>query len=315
MKKLIILLLLTCFPIYVFAKPLTLILDWLINPDQAAIFIAQEKHFFEKEGIKVTIIVPADPDDGTKLVAAGQADLAISYQPQLVIQAAQGLPLVRIATLIDKPLNCLLVRKDSGINSIANLKGKRIGYTSPLEGTWALDALLHQAGLTLHEVHIINVHYNLNQALLTKRLDAIIGVMRNVEPLQLKSMGLDVKLFPVETAMPTYNELIIITHNNKLTDPRIKKFLIALQKATDYLRVNPEKSWKLFAKNNPALDNKLNHQIWQTTLPYLAKFPTPFNKKAYQEFMMFLKSKKIISHEIPVENYSIQFQLDPHHKK
>lgn len=296
-------------PNYVNAKPLTLILDWLVNPNHAAIFIAQEKGFFQQQGINVNIIVPADPDDGAKLVAAGRADLAITYQPQLTVQAAQGLPLVRIATLIDRPLNCLAVRKESGIDSIADLKGKKIGYTSNVEGTLALEALLEKAGLTLHDVEAINIQYNLTQALLSKRLDAIVNVMRNVEPLQLQFSGQPVKLFPVEAVMPSYDELIIVTNHREISDPRLKKFLIALQQASDYLLKNPEKSWQVFAKNNPVLNNELNHQIWQTTLPYLAHHPAQLNQKNYQSFSDFLYEKKVIPRKMPIQNYAIQIQL------
>lgn len=293
-------------PSYVNAKPLTLILDWLVNPNHAAIFIAQEKGFFQQQGINVNIIVPADPDDGVKLVVAGRADLAITYQPQLVVQAAQGLPLVRIATLIDKPLNCLIVRKESRIDSIADLKGKKIGYTSNVEGTLALEALLKKAGLTLKDVEAVNIQYNLTQALLSKRLDAIINVMRNVEPLQLRFSGQPVNLFPVDAVMPSHDALIIVTHHRELTDPRLKKFLIALQQASDYLKKNPEKSWQLFAKNNPALNNILNHQIWAATLPYLAYNPTLLNKEKYQSFENFLYEKKIITKKISIHDYTIQ---------
>jgi putative hydroxymethylpyrimidine transport system substrate-binding protein len=306
MKKIInfILILLLLIPNFADAKPLTLILDWLINPNHAAIFIAQERGFFQQQGINVKIIVPADPDDGAKLVAAGRADLAISYQSQLIIQAAQGLPLVRIAAIIDRPLNCLVVRKNSGINSIADLKGKRIGYTSNVEGTLALKAFLKKAGLTLNDVDPINIQYNLTQALLAKRLDAIINVMRNVEPLQLQFAGQAVKIFPVEAAMPSYDELIIVTHRRELNDPRLKKFLIALQQASDYLLKNPEKSWQLFAKNNPALNNELNHQIWYATLPYLAHHPTQLDQEKYQSFENFLYAKKIISRKISIQDYT-----------
>lgn len=305
----LILILLFLIPSYVNAKPLTLILDWLVNPNHAAIFIAQEKGFFQRQGVKVNIIVPADPDDGAKLVAADRADLAILYQPQLVIQAAEGLPLVRIATLIDRPLNCLVVRKGSGINTIADLKGKRIGYTSHIEGTLALEAFLEKAGLTLKDVNAINIQYNLTQALLTKRLDAIINVMRNVEPLQLQFSGQPVKIFSVEKVIPAYDELIIVTNRCNVGDLRLKKFLIALQQASHYLQNNPEKSWQLFSKNNPTLNNALNHQIWQTTLPYLTHDPIQFNQKHYQLFENFLYEKKIISKKMSIQNYTAQIHL------
>jgi putative hydroxymethylpyrimidine transport system substrate-binding protein len=302
---LVFVLLLLLLPIYASAKPLILILDWLINPNHAAIFIAEEQGFFSREGIKVNIISPADPDDGAKLVAAGHANLAITYQPQLMMQIEKGLPLIRIATLIDHPLNCLIIRKDGQTHAISDLKGRRIGYTSHLEGLIALNALLQQGGLTLNDVQAINVQYNLVQALLTKRVDAVINTMRNVEPLQMQFAGQPVKIFPVEMAVPAYDELVVIANRHQIADPRLGKFLIALQKANAYLLKNSEKSWKIFARNNPVLDNELNHQIWQATLPYLAQPPYLFDKARYETFMLFLKEKKMINKILPYNRYTM----------
>jgi putative hydroxymethylpyrimidine transport system substrate-binding protein len=306
-KKIILLISILLFNNNVAAKPLTLILDWLVNPDHAAIFVAEEQGFFAREGLQVNIIAPSNPDDGLKLVAAGHADLAVSYQPQLVVQAAKGLPLIRIASLISQPLNCLIVKKDGPIHQLADLKGKRIAYTSHVEGTLMLNALLEKAHLRLSDVQTINVQYDLTQALLSNRVDAIINVMRNVEPLQMQFAHQAVKIFPVELArIPTYDELIIIANKNKLSDPRIIKFLTALNEATHYLLNNPEKSWLIFAKNHPALNNLLNHQIWQATLPYIAPHPINFNKNAYKKFMLFLQQKKIIHNTLVSEDYVLK---------
>lgn len=96
-----------------------------MNPDHAPIIIAQEKGFFTDEGLEVEVIAPADPADPPKLVAAGKADYAITYQPQLHRHQVQGLPLKYIGTLIATPLNCLMVKADGPIQKIADLKGKR----------------------------------------------------------------------------------------------------------------------------------------------------------------------------------------------
>lgn len=295
------------FSSHVTAKPITLILDWLVNPDHAAIFVAKEQGFFAQEGLQVNIIAPSNPDDGPKLVATGHADLAVSYQPQLVLQASKGLPLIRIASLINQPLNCLIVKKDGPIHQLADLKGKRIAYTSHVEGTLMLNALLEKAHVKMSEVQTINVQYNLTQALLSNRVDAIINGMRNVEPLQIQFAHQAVTVFPVELGdIPRYDELIIIANKNKLSDPRLIKFLTALDKATRYLLNNPEKSWQIFAKNHPALNNELNHQIWQATLPYIASHPINFNKNAYKKFMLFLQQKKIIPNALANEDYVLK---------
>ena len=108
---------------------LTIGLDWFINPDHAPLIIAQKRNFFKDVGLEVEMIEPADPNDPPKLVAAGKLDLAISYQPQLHIQVDQGLPVVRVGTLVSVPLNSLVVLKDGRIKSIADLKGKNVGFS------------------------------------------------------------------------------------------------------------------------------------------------------------------------------------------
>lgn len=306
-KKFIFLTSFLLFSSNVTAKPLTLILDWLVNPDHAAIFVAKEQGFFAQEGLQINIIAPSNPDDGPKLVAAGHADLAISYEPQLLVQSFQDLPLIRIASLINQPLNCLIAKKNGPIHQLADLKGKRIAYTSHVEGTLMLNALLEKAHLKPSDVQTINVQYNLTQALLSNRVDAVINGMRNVEPLQMQFAHQVVTVFPVELGnIPYYEELIIIANKNKLSDPRLIKFLIALDKATHYLLNNSEKSWLIFAKNHPALNNELNHQIWQATLPYIARHPISFNKKAYANFVLFLQQKQILSQSFINTGYATE---------
>ena len=106
------------------ADKMTVLLDWFVNPDHAPIIVAREKGFFADQGLGVEGIAPADPSDPPKLVAAGKADLAISYQPQIHLQVAAGLPLIRVGTLVSTPLNCLLVLKDGPIRKFSDLKGK-----------------------------------------------------------------------------------------------------------------------------------------------------------------------------------------------
>ena len=110
-------------------EKITLLLDWFINPDHAPLIIAKERGFFDQSGLDVELIAPSDPSMPPKLVAAGKADLAVSYQPQLHIQVDQGLPLTRIATLVSTPLNSLVVLRDGPIRSIKDLKGKKVGFS------------------------------------------------------------------------------------------------------------------------------------------------------------------------------------------
>ena len=139
------------------ATRLTLVLDWFVNPDHAPVLIAETQGFFKEAGLELEIIAPADPNDPPKLVAAGKAELALTYQPQLHIQASKGLPLVRIGTVVATPLTTLVVLRDGPIKSIADLKGKRIGYSVGGFEEALLTAMLGKHGLTMKDVTLIDI--------------------------------------------------------------------------------------------------------------------------------------------------------------
>ena len=144
------------------AEKMTVILDWFVNPDHAPLIVAKEKGFFAEAGLEVTLIAPADPNDPPKLVAAGQADLAVSYQPQLHIQVAEGLPLVRIGTLVATPLNALVVLADGPVRTIADLKGRKIGFSIGGFEDALLAAMLTRHGLRLTDITLVNVNFSLS---------------------------------------------------------------------------------------------------------------------------------------------------------
>ena len=210
------------------AEKLTLMLDWFVNPDHAPIIVADAQGYFAAAGLEVEIVAPADPNDPPKLVAAGQADVAISYQPQLHIQVDRGLPLTRIGTLVATPLNSLVVLADGPVKAIADLKGRKVGFSVGGFEDALLGAMLGQHGLTLADVELVNVNFALSPALLSGQVDAVIGAFRNFELNQLALEGRPGRAFyPEEQGVPTYDELIFLANNAALDDPRLGRFLDA----------------------------------------------------------------------------------------
>lgn len=275
-------------------KKLVVLLDWFANPTQAPLFIAKEKGYFKAHHLDVELIGPADPSDPPKLVAANKADIALTYEPQFIHQQKNNLPLVRIGTVIDKPLNCLVVLQDSGIQSIHDLKGKRVGHsTSSITGI-TLKTMLENNKLHLSDVTQINVNYNLTQALLSGRVDAVTGVMRTFEVIQLELAGHPARIFlPEKNGVPTYSELIIVVNKAFQNDPRFPEFLAALKEAVADIKQNPESDWKLFAKTHPEIDNTLNHRAWFATLPYFANDPAKSNENASQKLLQFMRENHV----------------------
>lgn len=288
------------------SPPLTVILDWFPNPDHAPLVIAQEKGFFKEEGLDVKLVGPADPNDPPKMVAARKADIGITYEPQFMEQVDQGLPLIRIGTLIDKPLNCLVVLEDSGIKSIADLRGKRIGSTNGGLTSVMINKLLSTEGVTAKDVNLVNVRYNLTQALLSHKVDAVTGMNRNFEVPQLETQDKKVRtFFPEDHGIPNYDELIFITNKAMLKDTRLPKFLAAVKKAVLYLDQHPEDSWKMFAKRYPEANNKVNREAWFATLPYFAEEPAEFDVKEWKAFADFMQENKLIKQARPVSDYAV----------
>lgn len=278
-------------------EKLTVVLDWFVNPDHAPLFVAQQQGYFKAQGLDVTIIPPADPSDPPKLVAAGKADIAIDYQPHLLLAQSEGLPLVQMGTLIATPLNCLAVLTDGPIQKLSDLKGKRIGYSVSAMDTPMLQTLLASQGLTLNDVTLINVRYDLMQALLSKKVDAVIGVMRNIEVIQMQLAGHPVRAYyPEDYGMPPYDELVFITRPGLKQDPRLQKFLFATEMGVQYLVNHPDSSWQQFAKEHPELNNELNQRAWQATLPRFALRPAAVEPARCQRLVAYLNktlAKKI----------------------
>lgn len=291
------------------SKKFIVLLDWFANPNHAPLFVAKEKGFFKEEGLDVELIGPADPSDPPKLVAAGKADVGISYQPQFIEQVEQGMPLIRIGTLIDKPLNCLVVLKNGPIKSFSDLKNKHIGYSSTGLDSVTLKVMLENHKLTLNDIDKINVHYALTQALLSKKVDAVVGMMRNFELVQMELSGHPGRaFFPEQNGVPTYSELVFIGRNDKIHDPRLAHFLIALKKGVDYLQKHPEETWVTFAKEHPELNDELNRRAWKDTLPYFALNPAEFDKKSWLHFAHFMQQNGLIKTVQPIDKYAVKLK-------
>ncbi len=291
------------------ARKLTLLLDWFVNPDHAPLIVALEKGFFAEEGLEIEVIEPADPNDPPKLVAAGKADLAVSYQPQLHMQAAAGLPLVRIATLVGTPLNTLLALADGPVESLADLKGRKVGFSVGGFEDALLAAMLAEVGVAIEDVELININFSLSPALLSGQVDAVIGAFRNFEINQLELLGAAGRPFYVEEhGVPAYDELILIAGRERLDDPRLPAFLRALERGVLYLINHPEESWELFAGYGDGLDDELNRRAWADTLPRFALRPAALDSGRYRRFAEFLIAQGVIESAPPLESYAVELE-------
>ena len=305
-KLFLLLILLISGPIFAEQqKPLLVVLDWFINPNHAPLFVAEQEGFFKQQGLEVKFISPADPSEGNKMVAAGKADVAISYAPSLLHHVVNGMPVMRFATLVDKPLNCLVVLKNSNIHTLADLKNKKIASSGVSTDRALLNTMLKSAGLGLKDVDLINVRFDLTQALLAHKIDGFTGGARNFEPIEVEQAGQEARLFyPEKYGFPMYDELIFVTNKKNINDPRLTKFKLALKQGVKYLRKYPRASWRKFATNHPELNNKLNEKAWVLSIPYFATDPAKLDKKRYQKLGEYMLKNALIPYIPKLADYA-----------
>ncbi|MCP5372745.1 MAG: ABC transporter substrate-binding protein [Hyphomicrobiales bacterium] len=289
------------------ADKLTVLLDWFVNPDHAPLIVAREKGFFGDAGLEVELVAPADPNDPPKLVAAGKADLAVSYQPQLHVQVAEGLPLVRVATLVATPLNSLVVLKDGPVKTVADLKGRKVGFSVGGFEDALLGAMLRRHGLSLDDVTLVNVNFSLSPSIISGQVDAVIGAFRNFELNQMDIVGKPGRAFyPEEQGVPPYDELIVVANRARAGDPALRRFVDALARGTQFLVNHPDESWRLFVAAHKDLDDDLNRRAWRDTLPRFALRPAALDRARYERFAAFLKDQGMVKQVPPLADYAVE---------
>lgn len=291
------------------ADKLSVLLEWFVNPDHAPLVVAEQKGFFKEVGLEVKLIPPADPSAVPRLVSVGEADIGIHYQPNLYLDNAAGLPLVRFGTLVETPLNTVTVLANGPIKSLKDLKGKKIGFSVSGFEDAMLKRMLANDGLQLSDVELINVNFSLSPSLIAGKVDATIGGFRNFELTQMRLEGQEGKaFFPEEHGVPLYDELVFVTRKDLAADPRLPRFLQAVEKAAVYLTNHPEEALTLFLKAYPDLDNELNRKAFVDTLPRLAKRPAALDRARYERFGQFMAQSGLVPKAPAIDDIAVELK-------
>jgi putative hydroxymethylpyrimidine transport system substrate-binding protein len=254
------------------AQPLSLTLDFYPNADHAGIYLAQELGYFEEAGLDVSIAAPSDPSAPIKLVAAGQSDLAISYEPEVALAHEQGLDVIAIGALVNRPLTSLIWLRKSGIKGVGDLKGKTVATAGiPYQDAF-LKTILSRVKLSPADVKAVNVGFGLLPALVGGSAEAMLGGYSNVEGVDLRQRGKDPVITPVDRlGVPTYDELVLVANRKALAaEPeKFRLFIAALQRGTDAAVEQPKAATKAVLEANNGLDAKLTEAEVEATLPLL----------------------------------------------
>lgn len=274
---------------------LTVMLDWFVNPDHGPIVLAEELGYFADAGLEVELVTPAGPNDPPRMAAAGRVDIAVSYQPELHLSRHNGLPLRRVGTLIETPLNCLVVMADGPVRSIPDLAGRKVGFAVAGVQEMLLDAMLAHHDMAPDAVEQINIGWSISPALMSGQVDAVIGAFRNFELNQMALEGHEGRCFyPEAEGVPSYDELIYVANPDTMDAAVVARFLDATERAGGYIVNNPEEAWRLFAATDRELQTDLNARAWKDTWPRFALRPAALDAGRYTRFEAFLAARGAI---------------------
>jgi putative hydroxymethylpyrimidine transport system substrate-binding protein len=252
------------------SKPFTVMLDFFPNADHAALYSAIAHGDFGAVGLDVRPEVPSDPSTPLKLLAAGTVDMAISYEPELLLARDQGLDLVSIGALVQRPLTSIIALPGQHVSSAKDLAGKRVGTAGIPYQAAELKTALQSAGVSPSKVQEVNVGFNLVPAMLSGKVAATLGGFWNYEAIQLERLHKHPVVIPVDQAgTPSYNELVLVVRGEeaRTRGQDLRAFLQGLTRGQREVRANPAAAASLVVKANPSLDPGLQLASITRTLP------------------------------------------------
>lgn len=290
---------------------LTIMLDWYPNAVHSFLYAAEQNGYFKEEGLDVEIQMPADSNDALKLVAANQVDLALSYQPQVLMARSVNIPVRSIAAIVRHPLNHLMVPQAGDIHSPKDLTGKQIGYSSIPLYEAMIRTMIQNDGGDPNNSKLIDVGFDLIPAIATKQVNAIMGGFINHEQLILEKEGHPVLSFnPTDYGVPDYYELVLVASDQGVqnSESYFKKFLNAITKGQKFVEENPEKALNLLLAHEDAtspLDKQIEEKSLEILLPLMNAGDQDFGYQApasWEKVRQWLSDNDLLSTDIKAED-------------
>ena len=296
-------------------KQLTLMLDWYLSPQHAALIVAKERALFAAQGLEIELLTPADPSIAIKLLAAGEVDLALPRQPLLHLHAHDGAPITRIATLIETPLNAVIVAGEAPApaavaDALADL---HYGYSTREGRDVLVEQLLPRSVRQVDDfVAPESVHFDAADALRSSRVDAVADGFFHTLPQQLASDGIvthTVRYSDID--IPRHDGLILLANSDSVARQATtwSRVLIALEEASNWMIEHPEEAWTLLVTTHPVLDNPINQEAWDDLLRRVALSPAALDERRYAAFESYLQSAGVTENSIPITRLAVNPHL------
>lgn len=246
-------------------EELTVVLDWYPNGSHVFLYEAIEKGYYAEEGLKINVEFPSNTNDAISMTSAGKADIGFYYMHDVIqANANQDIPVVSIGAAVQKPVNVMISLADKNIKTVADLKGKKIGYGGSVLNEAFVKTMLESAGLAMSDVELIDVGFELMSSMTTGQVDATIGGFISHEVPELENQGFEVNYIkPTENGVPDYTELVFVTSkdNAEKNSDKLTRFLKATKKGFEAVKANPAEGVENLLKNQNTENFPLNKDV------------------------------------------------------
>ncbi len=258
-------------------KGAILVLDFTPNAVHSGIYAARGQGFYADAGVDLAVQQPGESTDAPKLLAAGRADFAILDIHDLGIAREQGLDLVGVMAIVQRPLAAVIARGDGSVRRPRDLEGHTVGVTGLPSDEAVVDSEVSADGGDPAEVDEVTIGFNAISSLAADKVDAATGFW-NAEGVALRRQGVPIRIFKVDRyGAPPYPELILTTSRHTLDrDPRLVHAVVdATRRGYAFTEQQPARALDALLAANPALDRANQQAQLQALLPDL--HPVPFD--------------------------------------
>lgn len=293
-------------------KHITLMLDWYLSPQHAALVIAKERGLYAAQGLEVDIQSPADPSIAIKLLTAGEVDLALTRQPLLHLYVHNGAPITRIATLIETSLSAVIVAGQAQAETESTLAGLHYGYTTGEGRDLSIPRLIPRSVRQTDDfTPPANLHFDPIRAMREGQIDAVADGFYHYLPQQLATEGINTHVIRFnELDIPRSDGLVVLANSDTLVRraDTWSRFVLALEQASHWIIDNPDAAWEQLISAHPVLDNDINANAWEDILRRMALSPAALDSRRYAGFETFLNQMGLTDATLPVTRLAV----DPH---
>ena len=283
----------------------SLALDWYPNSNHAGIFYAKDKGYFLDEDLDVEVYTPSDPSSILQTVASGRDQFGISYQPDLLLARSEGIPVVAISSIVRTPLNSIMTLKKSGISDPSKLKGKTIGYPGIPLNIGILQSILEGQGLTIDDVNLVDVGFDLVPALLSSRVDAVIGAFWSHESILIELEGEGVNILKFQDwGIPEYHELVLVTSEKYLDENKeiVESFVKSFRKGFEGSIESNYESMESLISAYPEVNVELETEGIKLLAPLWIESMNSNNMDSWHKFGDWMKEKGLIDSGLIIED-------------